>query len=187
MFIILNRLRGTWSWMAKVVGIVIGVLDYLVILDVYVAVVSAIMYVFGESFGWGKWIGGVYRQNVTATNAQLLDLEGRNNGAHWLADKIYPEVENYYKYCYTALTLRGMLWFGLTLLPLCVGGYIPITDYTISVLFLGAGFPISIRLGAYTETLFSLPDMDGFWEQAEVWYGMMQDVVLIFLLFNLIA
>ena len=184
MFTILNRLRGTWSWMAKVVGIVIGILVYLITSDMYIAVASASLYLIGESFGWGKWIGGVYRKNVTATQAQLLDLEGRNNGVHWLANTIFPERENYYKYCYTALMFRGMLWFGLTLFPLYIGGYIPIDIYIGSVLFLGVGFPVSIRIGAYTETKFSFKSINGFWEQAEVWYGFMQDIVLVFILLS---
>ena len=57
MFIILNRYRGTYGWFAKVVGVVLGLLTYLVWGDVYVALMVAIGYVAGESFGWGEWVG----------------------------------------------------------------------------------------------------------------------------------
>ena len=55
MFLILNRLRGTYGWFAKVNGVVLGLLFYLAFGNPYVSLAVAICYVLGESFGWGDW------------------------------------------------------------------------------------------------------------------------------------
>jgi hypothetical protein len=184
MFTVLNRLRGTWSWMAKVVGIVIGIIFYVCGGDIYTSTALIVMYILGESFGWGKWMGGIYRDNVIPTKQQLADLEGRNNGIHFLANKIYPETKNYALYCFTALWIRGIYWVGLTLLPLLVGGYLDAGNYIVITALLGYGFPISVKIGMYTEDKFSFGYMRGFWEHSEVWYGVMQDIAFILVVLN---
>ena len=49
MFLILNRLRGTYSWFAKVNGVVLGLLVYIVFGNLYVSLVVTIGYVLGSS------------------------------------------------------------------------------------------------------------------------------------------
>ena len=55
MMTILNRLRGTYGWFAKVNGVVLGLLFYLAFGNPYVSLAVAIGYALGESFGWGDW------------------------------------------------------------------------------------------------------------------------------------
>lgn len=187
MFTVLNRLRGTKGYFSHITGLIIGSLFYIFTQDIYTSIGLTVMYVFGESFGWGKWIGGVYRNyHGSPTEVMLLDTEGRRNGIHYLTNLVYPEKENYYKYCYLALTLRGIYWVGLTLLPLVLSGYIDVATYFSITALLGWGFPLSVKLGTYTTKKFNYVSkyfgMNGFWEHAEVWYGAMMDIVLIYLL-----
>ena len=120
----------------------------------------------------------------TPTLYQLADREGNNNGIHYLANKIYKETENYYKYCVTALSIRGFYWAGLALLPLTVAGYVSVPLYLLSSLILAAMFPIAIEIGIITTKRFNFKNMNGFWEHAEIWYGLIQDIVLILLFFS---
>lgn len=83
MFTILNRYRGTYGWFAKVNGVVLGLLTYLVNGDIYVSIAVIIGYVLGESFGWGEWIGTLTGDR----NFKQLNEEGKNNGIQWLASK----------------------------------------------------------------------------------------------------
>ncbi len=199
MMTVLNRLRGTWSWMAKVTGLVIAILvtlllpythmmqfsiedwfSFSIANDLFYGLATGVMYVAGESFGWGKWIGGVYnRHTEPATPSMIKDKEGRKNGIHYLANRMIPETTDYYRYCSTALMIRGIYWFGITLIPLVVSGYLYVNDYVVIVLILGYGFPLSVKIGSYTTSKFNFKFMNGFWEHAEVWYGLMQDIVLI--------
>lgn len=186
MMFLLNRLRGTHGYFAKVTGIALGGLLYYFDVDMYTAFSVTILYIVGESFGWGKWFGGMYRKNVLPTEQELADREGINNGIHFLANLVTPEKVNYYRYCITALTLRGIYWFGLTLAPLVIMGYTELTTYIVSVIALGIGFPMSVLLGIKTETKYRFNYFKGFWEQSEVYYGVMQDIILISVLLQLV-
>ena len=88
MFLILNCLRGTYGWFAKVNGVVLGLLVYLVFGNLYVSLAVAIGYVLGESFGWGEWVGNlsVHRKETTDT----LEDEGKNNGIQYVAIRLVP-------------------------------------------------------------------------------------------------
>lgn len=190
MFTILNRWRGTKGYWSKIIGGLIAIALYFLIGDWVTALLVGIGYIAGESFGWGKWIGGIMHQKKEATPEQLANDEGIDNGIHWLANKIAPQAGNYIKYCITALTIRGAYWWILTLLPLVVFGYIGILPFVGSVIALGLAFPLSVIIGNYTETKFDFSSkifgFSGSWEQAEVWYGLAQDIVLGLLLFLII-
>lgn len=186
MFGLLNRLRGTKAYFAKIVGLVIGVIAYMTLGDIIVAVNMAIGYVIGESMGWGKWIGGIMSGNNLALPEQLADEEGRRNGIHWITSKLFNEVYEYQRFCNTALGIRGLYWAFLTLLPLFAFGYLGVIEFHALILFLAVMFPVSIHIGMWTSKKFSYANewfgMNGAWEQAEVWYGLAMDAVLVYLI-----
>ncbi len=177
MFTILNRYRGTYGWFAKVNGVVLGLLTYLVYGDVYVSLMVAIGYIVGESFGWGEWIGCL----TTNATSYVENEEGKNNGIRWLATKIINPDKEYREYCRVALTIRGFYWWILTLSPL----YFVADAYivTLAIVLLSIAFPIACELGRLTAPLFSFEyktfSIKGGWEHQEVWYGLTQDIVLI--------
>ena len=180
MFTILNRYRGTYGWFAKVNGVVLGLLTYLVWGDVYVSIAVIIGYVLGESFGWGEWVG-----NLTGgkkDTVKTLEDEGANNGIQWLSKKVVPNYQyEFIKYCRVALIIRGFYWWLPTLSPLYF-----VADWfavTLAIFILSVGFPIACELGRLTAPLFSFEyktfSIKGGWEHQEVWYGLMQDIVFV--------
>ena len=102
--------------------------------------------------------------------------------ANWIA----PQHVNFYKYSVVALAIRGIYWWALALLPLVLFSYLAVLPFIITVLLLGIGFPLSVIIGAKTAEMFGFSigffAMHGTWEHAEVWYGLMQDIVLFTLL-----
>ncbi len=191
MLTILNRLRGTKAIWAKVNGAILASLFYWLSKDVYTSISIGALYILGESFGWGKWIGGIMSGNrLSPTPRQLDDREGLKNGIHFLANLIAPEIKNYYEYCIVALGIRGMYWFGLTLLPLVIAGYVDPIMYMPMILLLGVGFPLSVILGKWSKDKITITqkyfNVHGTWEHAEVWYGFMQDVILVALFLSVL-
>lgn len=189
MFTILNRLRGTYGWMAKITAIILGLVFAFVTDNGWIGLSMAVLYIFGESMGWGKWMGGIMDNQDIATPRHLSIKEGTSNGIDWITRLFFDEVTDYNSFCRFALTLRGIWWWFPTLLPLAVMSYISIHDFLITVLILGIGFPISVIIGNYTEKKFSYTHknlgMSGAWEQSEVWYGFIQDLVLLYIIFSI--
>lgn len=177
---IANRLRGTYGWFAKVNGVVLGLLVYLVFGNPYVSLAVAIGYVLGESFGWGDWVGCL---TTNRNNYKDTTDEGKSNGIMWLSQKIVHDWKtNFIEYSRVALTIRGFYWWFLALAPLyfVADGLL----ITVSILFLSIGFPIACEIGYYTSKLWNFKYMDGGWEHSEVWYGLAQDIVIFWLLFH---
>lgn len=111
MFTILHRLRGTWSWMAKVVGLIVGILIFLCTLNPTAGILGIIAYVLGESFGWGKWVGGIIKGYCYATEKDLKDKTGKSWGVHYIANFVFNEKKYFQEYCYLALILRGLVYW----------------------------------------------------------------------------
>ena len=178
MMLILNRLRGTHGYFAIINGVVLGLLTYVCFGDVYVASIVAVGYVLGESFGWGEWVGTLTGDR----NFKQLNEEGKNNGIQWLASKVIDPSKDWINYCRVALTIRGFYWWLPTLAPLYFVGF-SVVSITVAVAVLSIGFPLACELGRLTAPLFSFEyktfSIKGGWEHSEVWYGLMQDLVLI--------
>ena len=179
MFTILNRYRGTYGWFAKVNGVVFGLLTYLVWGNVYVALMVAIGYIAGESFGLGEWAG-----NLTTHRSKIaLEFdEGKSNGIQWMARKIVPNyLNNWPTYCRVDMTIRGFYLAMPTLAPLYFVGFSP---YVLlgCIAFLSVGFPLAYDLGYYLRdkidfSIFGL-HFGGGWELGEAIVGIEQDLVI---------
>jgi len=180
MFTILNRLRGKRGYFAKINAIVIAIAIYILYGNPYVSLASGLGYLLGESFGWGEWVGNlaVNKYNITDT----IGKEGKNNGIQWIAKKIVPNyLTNYIRYCNVALAIRGSYWWLPTLLPLYFVGF-NLGYLLLAAILLSIGFPIACWLGYKTESKFSFKYMYGGWAHQEVWYGLIQDIILISLI-----
>lgn len=182
MFIILNRLRGTEGLWSKIIGLLLALVTLIAFHNTYVALAVGLGYIIGESFGWGLWVGTLTVQRL---NGYALhdEGEGDNNGIAWLASHIVkPTQENWLNYCRVALTIRGLYWWIPTLAPLYFVGFNPLVLLG-CILFLSVGFPIACEIGYRTSKLFSFEkygfSVSGGWEHQEIWYGLMQDLVLI--------
>ena len=170
MMTIANRLRGTYSWFAKVNGVVLGLLVYLVFGNTYVSLAVAIGYIIGESFGWGEWVGTLSCNRTAVENNE----EGKNNGIQWLASKVIDPSKDWINYCRVALSIRGFYWWFLALAPLYF-----VADsllITVSILFLSIGFPIACEIGYLLRNKdysFWKLSYKGGWEMQEGVYGLL--------------
>jgi len=176
MFTILNRLRGTWSWFSKVIGLLVAIAVYWVSDNYYVAIASGLGYIAGESMGWGAWVGTLscYPRGKEPKNTKY-DYEGKNNGIYWIASKFYDPISDWYKFSMVALVLRGIYWWLPVTLPLTyLYGILPV----VIALVLGVLFPIACILG-YKFRRTKIGKWTGGWEISELIYGAMQDVALI--------
>ena len=177
MFLILNRLRGTQGLWSKIIGLLLALVVQIAFNNPYVSVAVGLGYIIGESFGWGEWIGNLttHRKNKTDT----LEDEGENNGIKYIATKLVPNWNvAFIKYCRVALGIRGIYWWLPTLAPLYFVGF-SVVSITVAIAVLSIGFPIACEIGYYTSKLWNFKHMNGGWEHSEVWYGLMQDLVLI--------
>jgi len=132
----LNRERGKDNDFAKINGLLFGFAWAMIINDSYIGFSMALLYWFGESMGWGDWVG----QLLTGTHH--CGDEGEKNGIKWLSSLFFKCGSTNYNML--SLTLRGMLWWGLTLSPLCLvmnAWYI----VTATVL-MGIGFTASVLI-----------------------------------------
>lgn len=178
---LLNRMRGGGVKYGSIYAtLAIGVFFGILTLNPYIGLACAIGYNLGERMGWGLWIGNLTNHR---DNNSPDDGEGIHNGIQWMARKIVPNyATNMIHYCRVALTIRGFYWWLPTLAPLYFVGFEPLFLLG-CVMFLSVGFPIACEVGYYTSKKFNFSkygfNMHGGWEHQEVWYGLMQDIVLI--------
>lgn len=177
---LLNRLRGIFGWFSKVNALMLIFVFTIVTHNIQMSVLIGLGYLLGESFGWGKWIGSIGTRTPNPN-----EQEGTKIGIHYLANLVFNEKKDYLNYARLALFLRGALWWFLTLLPLVIFGYIGYATFAICVVFLGVVFPLSVEIARLTQNKISFKYFKGFWEQAEVYYGLAQDVILIYLIWSI--
>lgn len=141
------------------------------------------LYILGESYAWGKWIG-----YITADPGEVAGIEYDNDDGrsfpfiHFLANFIIDQKVNYAAYCYTALGIRGIFWW----LPVytTLGYFVGETLVgVITGLGIGLLFPIAAWLGGRVLTFkFEYPRLKlfcrGGWERQELVYGLFQGLGL---------
>lgn len=166
-----NHLYGIY------IALVIGLLS-----TWYYGLIAGLLYMLGESMGWGKWVGSLcYPESTTSLEARYADYEGvRFPFIHKTANMIVKERENYLAYCNIALGIRGLYWWLPLLMFMAVIG---ITSYWLAILgsiLLGVGFPVACYMASITKFEFTWWKIScvGAWERQEIVYGLMQGIVL---------
>lgn len=191
--LLLNRWRGTGDVFLlgklRITGVMIysGSLALLVgfLSTYYYGVLAALLFIIGESFAWGKWIGYLVSENgekeYTNTNGQGFPY------IHQIANLFVKEKLNYKLYCQIALSIRGFLWFA----PLFIlFGFIEFISYTEALVlsaFLGLAFPIACELGKYVgiRLIHRYLIIDTNWEKQEAIYGVIQGLAFVYVLFKI--
>lgn len=173
--LILNRIRGMYSWASWPIGITYGFIIYLIFGNPYVGLLFAAGYIFGESMGWGEWIG---RISNPSQSLKMNDIEGRKNGIYWLASKLADRGTVLYSYI--ALTLRGVWWWLPALLPLYL--YVGIAPVLLAVTTLAIAFPLSVVVAKECDFHIDFIDVHATWARAEVIYGGVMDIVIVLLI-----
>ena len=174
LFAVVNRVRGSFGAGGVVGGAVLGGVVLALSLNPVLAGVCALLYVAGESVGWGRWIKLIGRSHDGVSQFDYMDHHrepNRGKFIHKLANKIVKESKDYVSYAWMALWIRAAMWFPPIFLALAVAG---VVDPIIAVLcsaFAVAMFPVSYSVGRQISKT-------GWWGRGEIIYGACQGVAL---------
>ena len=185
---VLNRLRGIGDVMRvgnfRVTGIMLYALYLMVVVTIisewYYGLAFVVLFVAGESYAWGKWIG--YLVDYEDEHSPEYDSKVGKSFPyiHYIANAIVSERVNYKRYCQVALTLRGLVWFAPMYAVLGVAGVINWIEVVVISIVLAVGFPIAAYVGRnldYNKMLGVLEFKRG-WENQEIAYGLIQGMCL---------
>jgi len=178
--IILNRLRGTGNVFWKITGLHLYALYVFVGITMlstwYYGLIAAGLFIAGESFSWGKWVGYL----VDYENEHEPEYSSKVGKGfpyiHYIADTIVSEKKDYKLYCQVALSIRGFVWWTPLVVFLGVTGLIDWLIVVSSILMLSFGFPLACIIGRnwkYNRKFRVLEFRRG-WENQEIVYGLIQ-------------
>lgn len=220
---ILNRLRGTglikqfgvvtlpyvyktpikislvWN---HIYGLYIGLIVGLLTLNIGWGILALVLYLIGESKGWGEWIGTLTRHEPM-TEEILLKNYNDNEGKkfpfiHQIAnffikeelknDTFTNKVKQYMRYATLALFLRGIWWWLPLYLLLAYLELISYPEAIIGVLIISIMFPINCILSRYigfNKKIWKVQFSRG-WENQEFLNGLTQGLVLWILILDIV-
>ena len=172
MFWILNRLRGQYSYFAKVNALAVALLIFAFYGNFFIAIVCGLGYLAGEAKGWGVWIGA-----LISHGADKGERESR--GIEWLAGRFIPRA-HWLAFCRACLFIRGLIWWLPVFVPLLFAG---IYGAPLLAIALAAGFPFACGLGYRTKFSFAFKSFEvkTAWARQELFYGAMQDAAFLVL------
>lgn len=183
---ILNRWRGTGKIVGPVSGTNIYSLYFVIVVGLLTnnwiyGVIAGLLFMLGESAGWGKWVGALcYPERKLANlEKEYADHEGRGwPFIHWIANFFIREKEDFIGYCTVALTLRGFYWWIWLYGFLFYIGLINNISAILAVILLGLAFPLACHLSKkYTiYKSFKYLSISGRWETQELYYGFIQGI-----------
>ena len=186
--ILLNRLRGTGDVLRvgnfRVTGIMLYALYLMVVVTMisewYYGLAFVVLFVAGESYAWGKWIG--YLVDYEDEHSPEYDSKVGKSFPyiHYIANAIVSERVNYKKYCQVALALRGFVWFAPMYAVLWYAGLINWIEVAVISIVLAVGFPIAAYVGRNWDynARFGVLEFKRGWENQEVVYGLIQGMCL---------
>lgn len=185
---VLNRLRGTGDVLRignfRVTGIMIYALYLMIVVSLvaewYYALAFGVLFVAGESYAWGKWIGFL----VDYENKHEPEYDSKVGKGfpyiHYIANYIVDEKIDYKRYCQVALAIRGLVWWLPLYLLFAFIGFISYVEAVLLGIAVGIGFPVAAYVGRnwdYNNKIGVLEFKRG-WENQEIVYGAMQGIVL---------
>ena len=173
MFAILNRLRGQYSYFAKVNALVVALLVFAFLGNFYLAVICGLGYLAGEAKGWGVWVGALVTHGGFTGEHEVKFIER-------IAAKLFEPKTHWLAYCRLCLFLRGLLWWLPVFVPLAFAG---IYGAPLLAVLLAAGFPLACELGYRTKFIFTFKkfEVNTAWARQELFYGAMQDAAFLVL------
>lgn len=200
-FAVLNRLRGTGqigsfkkevTLFSKTFDIKMnGAILYGLVFGAYfVAAIGAYwafflgfaLFMIGESFGWGKWVGTLCYTDEERRN-HPYDYEDQDGHKfpyiHHIANLIVDERINYKEYCKVALSIRGWIWFAPILFALSTFASLSFVVAFILSAVLGCGFVVACLVGRdikFTRKYGIFSFAKG-WENQEWVYGAIQGLI----------
>ena len=135
---------------------------------------GGILYIAGESFAWGKWVG--YLTHYEGEGKHDYDNDdGRSFPyIHYIAQSIVKQENDYKTYCEVALAIRGLFWWLPLLVLLGTIDLISWYQVAFSSIFLAVGFPVACYLGTLLKVEYKSKylNLSQGWENQEVFYGL---------------
>lgn len=187
--VLLNRWRGTGAifmigkfrligniiyalYIASIVGCAY-VLTFGGWISVSYGLLAGLLYIAGESFAWGKWVGHLTDYDGVGKPDYDND-DGRSFPyIHYIAQFIVKQEVNYTRYCEVALTIRGFVWWLPLLVLLGTIDLISWYQVAFSSIFLAVGFPVACYLGTLLKVEYKSKylNLSRGWENQELVYG----------------
>lgn len=187
--VLLNRWRGTGAIVTigkfRLIGNIIYALyiagivgcTYALTFGGWISVgyglLGGILYIAGESFAWGKWVGWLTDYEKTSKPDYDND-DGRSFPyIHYIAQAIVKQEDDYTTYCEIALAIRGLFWWLPLLILLGIIDLISWYQVAFSSIFLAVGFPVACYLGTLLKVEYKSKylNMSRGWENQELVYG----------------
>ena len=185
---VLNRLRGTGDVLRvgnlRVTGIMLYALYLMIVVSLvtewYYGLAFVVMFVAGESYAWGKWIGHLVDYGDEHSPEYDNKVGKSFPYIHYVANAIVSERMNYKRYCQVALAIRGLVWFAPMYAVLGYAGLINWIEVSVISIVLAIGFPIACYVGRSWDynARFGILEFKRGWENQEVVYGLFQGIAL---------
>ena len=193
---ILNRLRGTGDVLRvgsfRVTGIMLYALYLMVVVTMisewYYGLAFVVLFVAGESYAWGKWVGYL----VDDEDEHLPEYDSKVGKSfpyiHYIANAIVNERVNYKRYCQVALAIRGFVWFAPMYAVLWYAELINWIEVAVISIVLAVGFPIAAYAGRNWDynAKFGVLEFKRGWENQEIVYGLIQGMCLWYVILKVV-
>ena len=185
---VLNRLRGIGDVLRvgsfRVTGIMLYALYLMVVVTIisewYYGLAFVVLFVAGESYAWGKWIG--YLVDYEDEHSPEYDSKVGKSFPyiHYIANAIVSERVNYKIYCQVSLAIRGFVWFAPMYAVLWYAELINWIEVAVISIVLAIGFPVAAYAGRNWDynAKFGVLEFKRGWENQEVVYGLFQGLCL---------
>lgn len=191
---VLNRLRGTGDVLRvgnfRVTGIMLYALYLMIVVSLvtewYYGLAFVVLFVAGESYAWGKWIGYLVDYEDEHSPEYNSKVGKSFPYIHYIANAIVSERVNYKKYCQVALALRGFVWFAPMYAVLWYAELINLIEVAVISIVLAVGFPVAAYAGRNWDynAKFGVLEFKRGWENQEIVYGLIQGIALWYVIFK---
>lgn len=190
-----NRWRGTGDIFWKINGNIIYATYWALLVGFisgvwYWGLLFGGLYILGESFAWGKWVGFVSmsdRENYKPKeDGDYINDDGMKfPWIHHISNFFIKQRVDYLNYCRLALVIRGLFWWLLPLSLLLFLDLIVLWQYIFGLVVVSAGFPLAAELSRYVGISFQSKylNLSTGWENQEVIYGLFHFIGITLMLF----
>jgi len=180
---ILNRWRGTGKIFWKISGNIIYAIYWCILIfslsflyynsyiSILIGLLFAGLYILGESFCWGKWVGYL---TYSDSPEDYDNPDGKSfPWVHYIAETFIEQRDDYKNYCRLALAIRGLFWWVLPVTFLYSIQLIPLWFVPVTLMGLSIGFPIAAELGKRLDFEYHSRylNLSRGWENQELIYG----------------
>lgn len=190
-----NRWRGTGKIIWKINGNTIYAIYWALLIGFiseiwYYGIIFGLLYILGESFAWGKWIGFITMpERATYKPKEIGDYVNDDGMSfpyiHHISNFFIKQRKDYLNYCRLALLFRGLFWWILPLSFLYFIDLIVLWQYIFGLVIVSTGFPVAGELSRYVgiEYRSKFLNLSRGWENQEVIYGFFHFVGITLMLF----